>query len=139
MTNKGQFKQGKSGNPGGRPTLAPEVRSLAQKQAPEAFKRICELVGDDDPRIAISACNVVLERAYGKPATERSTISLDMPIIKDAGDLVKAMGAVLLAVGKGEIAPADAKEVAGLIEVHRKAIETNELDRRISTLEGKTK
>ena len=139
MAYKGQFKSGKSGNPGGRPALAPEVRTQAQEKAPEAFKRVCELVNDDDQRVALAACNVVLERAYGRTATERPTINLDMPKIENSESLLQAMSGILIAVSNGKISPVDAKEVAGLIEVHRKTIETTELDQRISVLEGKSK
>ena len=139
MARSTKFTKGKSGNPGGRPKLPENIRNLAQEKAPEAFERICELVSDSDQRIALAACNTVLERAYGRPATERPTINLDMPKIDNAESLLKAMSKVLIAVGNGDISPADAREVASLIEVHRKAIETTDLDQRISALEGKSK
>ena len=139
MAKSTKFEKGKSGNPGGRPKLPEGVRELAQTKAPEAFMRICDLINDNDQRIALSACSVVLERAYGRPATERPTIALDMPEIKNTENLLQAMGKVLLAVGNGDIAPADAKEVASLIEIQRKVIETSELEQRIAALEERPK
>lgn len=139
MTKNTKFKKGKSGNPGGRPKLPENIRKLALEKAPKAFERICELTSDNDQRIAIAACNVVLERAYGRPATERPTIRFNMPTIENTESLLLAMRNILGAVASGDVSPTDAKDVASLIDVHRKAIETTELDQRITTLEEKEK
>ncbi len=133
------WKPGQSGNPGGRPKVAPEVREMAKQKSKEAFERICQIIADDDSRVALAACNVVLERAYGRPATERPTVSVDLPEIDNPESLMQAMSKILFAVGNGDIAPADAREVASLIETHRKIIETTELEQRVLALEEKAK
>lgn len=61
------FVKGSSGNPGGRPAVVKEVRELAQRYAPAAIERLAELVKDPDGRVAVAACNALLDRAIGKP------------------------------------------------------------------------
>lgn len=61
------FVKGSSGNPGGRPAVIKEVRELAQKHAPAAIERLAMLVQDPDGRVAVAACNALLDRAVGKP------------------------------------------------------------------------
>lgn len=61
------FQKGQSGNPGGRKPVAPEVKELARQHAPEAMRKLVELVGHSDPRVARAAAVDVLDRAYGKP------------------------------------------------------------------------
>lgn len=60
------FQKGKSGNPGGRPKVNPEVKELAKKNSKRAMARIIELMDDEDPRIALMAAKEVLDRALGK-------------------------------------------------------------------------
>ena len=64
---KGQFVKGSTPNPGGRPKTVAAIRDLAQMRAPEAFERVLELTKSTDERVALAACQEVLNRAYGKP------------------------------------------------------------------------
>jgi hypothetical protein len=40
---------------------------LARQAAPDAVRRLIELMRSEDERVASVACNAVLERAFGKP------------------------------------------------------------------------
>lgn len=62
------FAKGASGNPSGRPKENKEIKELARKHAPEAFKKIISLMQGDDAKISLQAAQEVLNRAYGKPA-----------------------------------------------------------------------
>lgn len=62
------FKKGQSGNPGGRPKEAAEVKALAQKHGPYAIQRLRELVDDPDGKTSVAACRELLDRGYGRPA-----------------------------------------------------------------------
>ena len=132
----GQFQKGVSGNPGGRPQVAPEVRDLAKSTAPAAFARITELVHDVDPRVALPASNAVLDRAYGKPASEERTATFEMKQITSAADVVEAISDLLTATANGEVSIPEAKELTSIVEAQRKAIETTDLEARIIKLEG---
>ncbi len=62
----GRFLPGKSGNPGGRVPVDPDVRELATQHGPRAFQRVVELMGSNDESISLSAAKEILNRAYGK-------------------------------------------------------------------------
>ena len=64
---KGRFIKGSTGNKCGRPKVVTELRQLAREQAPEAFKKIAELMDSENERVALAACQEILNRAYGKP------------------------------------------------------------------------
>ncbi len=61
------FEKGQSGNPGGRPKEDPEVKRLAQEASPKAIAKLIEWIDSENPKASISACNSILDRAYGKP------------------------------------------------------------------------
>lgn len=61
------FKKGQSGNPGGRPKAEREVLALAREYAPAAIDRLFYWMGTDNAKASVSACNAILDRAYGKP------------------------------------------------------------------------
>ena len=50
--------------------------------------------------------------------------------------MAQAVGVVLEALGLGDITPSEAQAVVSLLETHRKAIETADLEARIADLES---
>jgi hypothetical protein len=61
------FVKGRSGNPSGRPKALAEIVSLCRQHSVEAVRRIVELIGSDDERVSLAACQYLLDRGYGKP------------------------------------------------------------------------
>jgi hypothetical protein len=61
------WKPGQSGNPKGLSGAYGEAISLARQAAPDAVRRLMELMHSDDERVAAVACNAILDRALGKP------------------------------------------------------------------------
>jgi hypothetical protein len=62
-----KWKPGESGNPGGKTGQYHEAMRICREASPEAAKKMVELMGCDDPRVAYMATNAVMERAWGKP------------------------------------------------------------------------
>jgi HEAT repeat protein len=62
------WQKGESGNPGGRPRENAEIKRLAREHAQRAIERLAELMNGDDPRVAVSAAQALLDRGFGKPA-----------------------------------------------------------------------
>ena len=72
------FQKGQSGNPGGRPKVAPEVRELAKEHGPQAFARVIKLMDSKDESLALAACKEVLNRVYGR--SPQPLVGGDKPI-----------------------------------------------------------
>ena len=62
------FRPGASGNPGGRPRATAELRALAQTAGIEALRRVIELTKHEDPKVALEATKIVLDRGFGRPS-----------------------------------------------------------------------
>jgi hypothetical protein len=71
----GKFLPGRSGNKGGRPKVESRLRKLAQRHSKRAIERLVELMESRNPRVAVLACQAILDRGIGKPrqAIEVST------------------------------------------------------------------
>ena len=88
------FEKGKSGNPGGRPKDVAEVRSLARQHGPGAIEKLAELMGSDNERTAVAACEAILNRGYGRPAQSVSVSG------EESGPVAHKVTVTL--VGKGD-------------------------------------
>jgi len=56
--------KGQSGNPTGRPK---GIAALAKEQSGKCVEVLTKALGSPDERVAITAANSLLDRAYGKP------------------------------------------------------------------------
>src|SRR6516165_9017706 len=67
-----RWRPGQSGNPSGNSGEYGTAIKLAQRAAPQAVRRLIELMDSEDERVAAVACNSILDRALGKskPAGE---------------------------------------------------------------------
>jgi hypothetical protein len=83
-----------------------------------------------------SDSNAALHRA-ASPGPQGRPITFDLPDIGTASDITKALGMIAKAMAAGELTPDEADTVATVIEAHRKAIETAELEDRIRRLEAR--
>jgi hypothetical protein len=65
------FQKGRSGNPGGitkeQHAKIRQAAECARQYSEEAIRRLAELMHDSDGRVACSACNALLDRAWGRP------------------------------------------------------------------------
>ena len=128
------WKPGQSGNPEGRvkgsrnkATLAAE--KLLDGEAEELTRKAVELALEGDT----TALRLCLERIL--PPRKGRPITFTLPQVTNTGDLRAAALAILGAVSEGEISPEEAAAVAPLIVGVRKAMETDELSRRLEALE----
>lgn len=66
------FKPGQSGNPGGMPKGARDIKALAREHAPTALETLAAIMSDSltPPAARVAAANSLLDRGYGKPVQE---------------------------------------------------------------------
>ncbi len=126
------FEPGNPGKPKGarsRATIAAEA--LLSGEAEGLTRKVIEL-GLSGDTVALRLC---MERLV--PPRKDSPITIELPPIATAGDVVIASAAVLSAVGAGEISPDEAGRVMALLTAHKNIVETGDLERRIAALEVK--
>lgn len=130
------FKKGKSGNPAGRPPGALSkttimVQKLFASEAKEISQKIIDMAKDGD----FQAAKLILERIC--PPARDSPVEFKLPKIKKVEDILKAFTKVDEALASGKLTPSQAKVITDILESHRKALETNDLEKRIEQLEAK--
>ena len=132
--NPTQFKPGQSGNPAGKPkgtrnatTLALEVLLDGQASALTQKAINLALAGD------MAALRLCLDRIL--PPRKDSPVAFDLPEMKTLNDAVPAMGALVKAVGQGDLTPTEAGELTKMVQAFAKIIETAELEERVRKLE----
>lgn len=129
------WKPGQSGNPKGKPTGARNRATIAVLALMEdGAKEITEAVIAAAKAGDLSAARMILDR-LAPPAKERP-VSLALPAIDTAEGVSAAQQAIVQAVATGDLLPGEGTALAGIVEARRKAIETLQLDQRISALEA---
>lgn len=131
------FQPGNPGGPGrpegsrNKATLL--LDKLAGDDAEAVLRKQLELAKNGDQR----AAEIVLSRVW--PARKSRPVSLALPAIATAADVVAALGTVAGAMADGELTPDEAQAVSAVLEGKRRAIETVELESRITALEQERK
>lgn len=128
------FTKGVSGNPAGKPkgarhrtTLA--IEALLDGEAEALTRTAIEAAKAGD----MTALRLCMDRIAPPPKGRR--VWLDLPQVETAADVTKAISAALSAVADGSITIDEGAQIAGLVEIQRRAIETQELEQRLSALE----
>ena len=135
-TGKGGFTKGQSGNPADRAKMSPEIRQMMTAKAQDAVQTITKFLGDGDPRVALKAAEMLLDRCYGKPQQAEEPICFELPdSTSTTTDLVEFHASLLKATAQGHVTVGDAREMSGLFENHRRLIEVADLEQRLSKLE----
>jgi hypothetical protein len=75
----------------------------------------------------------ILDRVW--PARKGARLQFELPHANKVEDLPAAIAAVNRQVAEGEVSPEEGTLIVGLLEAHRKAIETSELAARLAALE----
>ena len=129
-----RWKKGQSGNPNGRAagsrnraTLA--IEALLEGEGEALTRKAIELAKAGD----MQALRLCLDRLV--PPRKDSPVAFDWPEMKTLNDTISAMGAIVKAVGDGDLTPTEAAELTKMLQAFAKIIETAELEERVRKLE----
>jgi hypothetical protein len=132
--NDGRFKRGQSGNPrgraaGSRPKVLAALDALGEGAVEEIVCKQIEMAKEGDA----AAARTILDRVW--PPRKGSRLQFDLPEVSKAEDIPGAVAAINQQVAGGELSPDEGTLIVGLLDAHRKAIETNDLAARVAALE----
>ncbi len=121
--------------------LEDEARRRAVEGVAEPLVSAGKLVRDDDGQpIAVRRYSdnllLALLKAHRPPRRERS-VRFQLPPLRSAADAASAMAALTAGVAAGDVTPGEAAELSKLVEAYIRALEANEFDRRLRTIEGR--
>jgi len=130
----GTFTTGNAGRPkGARNRATQAVLALLEGEGEALTRKAIEmaLAGDG---VALRLC---LDRIA--PPRKDNAVQFSMPRMTTAHDAAQAAGAILEAVADGELTPAEAAQVMGLVDSYSRTLEVTELEARVAALEGGSK
>lgn len=133
----GAFKPGQSGNPMGKPK---GCLNRATRAALALLDGEAEAITRKAVEMALGGDSVALRLCLERIAPAPKDRPLDPGAVKlpriTAGSLARASASVVAAVAEGRITPSEGVALAGLLENHRKAVEIEDIERRLARLES---
>jgi hypothetical protein len=108
------------------------------------LRALDDLVAPDTPRIIhavakaaqegdMRAAEIILRRMWPEP--KGRPLCFTLPALITPGDLAGAAGAIVSAVAQGELSPDEGSQIASLLDVQRRAIETTLFEQRLAAIE----
>lgn len=130
----GRFHKGQSGNPKGKPQGVRNRNSIvAERLFADEIQEICGSVIAQAKAGNMQAAKIILDRVL--PPIKDKPFLIDLPKMTNGSDLLKAMECITFAVGSGQISPLEGESIARIVDTHIKALELNEIEKRLSSLE----
>ena len=129
---RGRFAPGNPGKPkGARHRVTRHCEALMAADAEAITGRVIEAAKGGD----LAAARLVLDRV--SPPRREATVAVDLPEMNGAADLPGAVNAILAAVAAGDLSPAEASRVSGVLADTARALEVHEIENRVADLEAR--
>ncbi len=122
-------KLGKGRPRGSRNKASLAVDALLEGEAEALTRKAIDKALEGDT----TALRLCLERLC--PPRKDRPIAISLPEVTGAGDTAQAQSAVIRAVAIGEITPTEGQALTAMLEAQRRAVEMEDLERRIAALE----
>lgn len=89
-----------------------------------------------EPDLRMQAAKLAAPFIHPKPQPEPRIVNFSLPEkLAGADSLLAAHEAVLAATAEGDLALEDARDISGMLETHRRLVETVDLEARLAKLE----
>jgi hypothetical protein len=129
------FEKGESGNPAGRPRGARNrttmlMQNLLADHAEAIGRKAIDLATEGD----IAAIRVCMDRLA--PARKGEPVDFELPPLDKPADSVAAAATIVAAVAAGDLTPSEAADLAKVVDVYVRALETKGFEERLAKLEG---
>jgi hypothetical protein len=105
------------------------AEQLLDGEAEAIIRKIIQKAKQGD----IIALRICIDRIL--PPRRDRPVNLKIPPLRSADDASKAMAAITTRVAGGDLTPAEAAELARMIETYLRTLETAEIERRLEMLE----
>jgi hypothetical protein len=133
-----QFQKGQSGNPAGRPRGSRNrttilMQALLADRAEAIGRKVIQLAEDGD----MAAIRLCMDRLA--PAPKDEPVDIELPPLEKPADSVGAAAMIVAGVAAGDLTPSQAGQLAKVIDVYVRAIETKAFEERLSTVEQAVK
>lgn len=129
------FQKGQSGNPAGRPRGAlNRATVLAQNLLSEGAERIAGKVIELAEQGDMTALRVCMDRLV--PVIKHQPIAVELPPIENPADSVEAVASIAAAVAAGDLTATEAAELAKIVDVYVRALDSRGFNERLSKLEN---
>jgi hypothetical protein len=130
-----QFQKGQSGNPAGRPRGARNrttilMQNLLAGRAEAIGQKLVELAENGD----IAAIRLCMERLA--PTRRDEPVEVELPPIETPADSVAAAETIVAGVAAGDLTASEAADLAKVVDVYVRAVETKGFDQRLTKLEN---
>ncbi|MDH2353480.1 DUF5681 domain-containing protein [Bradyrhizobium sp. SSUT112] len=136
----GKFQKGTSGNPSGRkPGTRNRATLLIESMSEDDRAAIVAKIIKQAKRGDRASQKLIVDRIEPPRKGRAAPFPLPLPPIKTTGDVVVAMEAVTSAMAAGQLSPAEAVEISAVVELQRRAIETQDVENRLHALEARFK
>ena len=130
-----QFQKGQSGNPAGRPRGARNrttilMQNLLAGRAEAIGQKLIELAENGD----IAAIRICMDRLA--PTRRDGPVEVELPPIETPADSVAAAETIVAGVAAGDLTASEAADLAKVLDIYVRAVETKGFDQRLTKLEN---
>jgi hypothetical protein len=129
-----KFQKGWAGGPGrplgsrNKSTLI--LDAIGSEGVEETIRMVKRKV---DEHGSLYAADILLARTWPRG---RRPVAIDLPVVKNAEDIVQAFSALIAAVAAGEVTPDEASSLSNLLEHQRRSLETYDHEKRLRAWEA---
>jgi hypothetical protein len=128
------FQKGQSGNPAGRPRGSRNrSKILFQDRLDADVEEIADKVVALAKAGDIAAIRLCVDRLL--PVRKGEPIGFELPPFETAADIVRAAASIAAAVSAGDLTPAEAADLAKVLDMYVRALETAGFEERLARLE----